>query len=70
MKKLVILSFFAGIVFSNELVEEIFRNLAGQPYGTVAPLIAKMQNEATHQPAPVQSEAPVHGAPTASEAPK
>jgi hypothetical protein len=51
MNKIIILTLFAGIVLSNELVEEIFRNLAQQPYGTVAPLIAKMQNEATHQPA-------------------
>jgi hypothetical protein len=50
MKHVIVMSLLAGIVLSNELVEEIFRNLAQQPYGTVAPLIAKMQNEATHQP--------------------
>jgi hypothetical protein len=43
----------AGVVLSNELIEDLLRNLSQQPYATAAPLIAKIQNEAAHQPTPM-----------------
>ena len=41
------------LVFTQELVEQILAELQKHPYSEVAPLVWKIQNEATHQPAPV-----------------
>jgi hypothetical protein len=43
---------FAGIVFSQGLVQDIMQELSKHPYNDVAPLIAKMQAEAAQQTAP------------------
>jgi hypothetical protein len=49
MKKI---TFFAGIVFSQGLVQDIMQELSKHPYNDVAPLISKMQAEASQQAAP------------------
>jgi hypothetical protein len=49
MKKITL---FAGIVFSQGLVQDIMQELAKHPYSEVAPLIAKMQAEASQQSGP------------------
>ena len=40
------------LLFTQDLAQQIMTNLQKQPYIEVAPLIAKMNDEATHQPAP------------------
>jgi hypothetical protein len=37
-------------ILSSALVEEIFQQLAKEPYISVAPLITKLQTEVAHQP--------------------
>jgi hypothetical protein len=49
----------ATIIFSQELAQQIMNELQKHPYAEVAPLIAKMQEEAMHQPqAPASAPAP------------
>ena len=67
MRKFFIL--FAGVVFSQPLVQEIAQQLAKQPYAEVAPLIGKMQEEASHQPAP-ETPPPLPQAPALAPKPQ
>jgi hypothetical protein len=46
------------LIFSQELIEQVMADLQKQPFAEVAPLIAKIQNEATHQPPPVTCPEP------------
>lgn len=57
------------LLFTQDLAQQIMTNLQEQKYRDVAPLIAKMNEEATHQPAPqahVEAPAipPIPAAPT------
>jgi len=54
MTRILLVLVLSGITFSQSLVQEIIAQLAkpNNYYGDVAPLIGKMQAEATSQPAP------------------
>jgi hypothetical protein len=56
MRKFLIL--FTGIVLSQNLVQEIMQQLGKQPYSEVAPMIAKILDEAAHQPGPAAESTP------------
>jgi hypothetical protein len=58
-----------SIVFSQELAQQIINELQKHPYAEVAPLIAKMQDEAMHQPGATTPPPPV-GTTTPTENPK
>jgi hypothetical protein len=56
--KFMTLMVLAGVLLSNDLMEDILKNLASQPYAMSAPIIGKIQNEAQHQPPPITCPEP------------
>jgi hypothetical protein len=56
--KRILLAFAVTLIFSQELAEQIMAELQKHPFAEVAPLIGKIQNEATHQPPPVTCPEP------------
>jgi hypothetical protein len=71
MTRILLVLVLSGITFSQSLVQEIIAQLAkpNNYYGDVAPLIGKMQAEATSQPAP-QPQAGRSEVPTSPVLPK
>jgi len=54
----------ATLIFSQELIEQVMTELQNHPFKEVAPLVAKIQNEATHQPPPAICPEPKPQEPT------